>query len=74
MSNLPPCFLVTSHDDHLRQYTVDFTNALRRNSVACELLDFGPDKRLTHAFSVFNPEFSESQEVFHQLARYLNSI
>ena len=74
VSNLPPCFLVTSHDDHLRQYTVDFTNALRRNSVACELLDFGPDKRLTHAFSVFSPEFSESQEVFHQLARYLNSI
>lgn len=74
LSNLPPCFLVTSYDDNLRQYTIDFYKALRQKGAICELLDFAPDKRLTHAFSVFNPEFSESQEVFHQLARYLSSI
>lgn len=68
--NLPPCFLITSHDDHLRQYTVDFAAALRRNGIECELMDFEPDKRLTHAFSVFEPNMKESREVLNRLANF----
>ena len=70
-SNLPPCFLVTSYDDNLRQYTIDFYKALRRNGTTCELLDFGTDKRLTHAFSVFNPTMDRSWEAIQAMSWFL---
>lgn len=69
-SSLPPCFLITSHNDNLRQYTIDFTEALKRNGTECELLDFPPDKRLTHAFSVFNPTMDESQKVIISMVHF----
>ena len=72
--NLPPCYLVTSHNDFLRKYTLDFAKTLRRHGIPYKLDDYPPDKRLTHAFSVFNPEFPESQEVIQHLAQYLKSI
>ena len=72
--NLPPCYLVTSHNDFLRKYTLDFAKALRRHGIPYKLDDYPPDKRLTHAFSVFNPEFPESQKVIQHLAQYLKSI
>ena len=68
--NLPPCFLITSHNDHLRQYTLDFAAALRRNGTKCELMDFGEDERLTHAFSVFDPDMKESREVLSNIANF----
>lgn len=72
-TNLPPCILVTSHADNLRQYTIDFYEALRRNSAICELLDFAPDKRLTHAFSVFYPALDESQEAINAIVQFFHS-
>lgn len=66
-SSLPPCLLVTSHNDNLRQYTLDFASALKRNGAKYELLDFPPDDRLVHAFSVFDPTLTESQKVIHSL-------
>ena len=69
-SNLPPCFLVTSHNDNLRQYTIDFTDALERNGIECELLDFPQNERLTHAFSVFNPTLDKSQEVIQSMVQF----
>lgn len=70
---LPPCILVTSHADNLRQYTIDFYEALRRNSAICELLDFAPDKRLTHAFSVFYPALDESQEAINAIVQFFHA-
>ena len=70
VKNLPPCFLITSHDDHLRQYTLDFAAALCREGTECELMDFGEDKRLPHAFSVFEPNMKESREVLNRLANF----
>lgn len=72
ISHLPPCFLVTSHNDKLHQYTIDFTNALKHNGAECELLDFPPNKRLTHAFSVFEPTMNESQEVINKMILFFN--
>lgn len=69
-SSLPPCLLVTSHNDNLHQYTIDFTDALRQNGTECELLDFPPDERLTHAFSVFNPTMDRSQEVIKSMVKF----
>ena len=72
--NLPPCYLVTSHNDFLHRYTLDFAKTLHRYGIPYKLDDYPPNKRLTHAFSVFNPEFPESQEVIQHLAQYLKSI
>lgn len=72
--NLPPCYLVTSHNDFLHRYTLDFSKTLHRYGIPYKLDDYPPNKRLAHAFSVFNPEFPESQEVIQHLAQYLKSI
>lgn len=66
-SSLPPCLLVTSHNDNLRQYTLDYTAALKKHGAQCEFLDFPPDERLVHAFSVFDPTMYESRKVIQSL-------
>lgn len=71
-SHLPPCFLVTSQNDKLQQYTIDFANALKRNGAEYELLNFPTNKRLTHAFSVFEPTMDESQEVINKMTLFFN--
>lgn len=73
-SNLPPCFLITSHNDNLRHYTLDFTDALKQNGTECELLNFPPDKRLTHAFCVFKSTMDESQKVIQVLIEFFSEI
>ena len=60
---LLPCILVTSHNDSLRNYTLQFEKALTKYQVPHTLLDFPAKKELTHAFSVFEPFLPESLEV-----------
>lgn len=69
--NLPPCFLITSKEDHLRNYTLQFYRALRKNGIVCQLEDYPGDKRLGHAFSAMRPEFEESREANKNMAEYL---
>ena len=69
--HLPPCFLITSHNDHLRQYTLDFAAALRQSGTKCKLLNFESDKRLTHAFSVFDPQMDKSQDAIRAMCDFL---
>lgn len=67
---LPPCFLVTSKNDNLRHYTLNFEKALRRNKKQHKLLDFGKAPELTHAFSVFEPELKESKETIKKMSEF----
>ena len=39
-------------------------------SSECELMDFEEDERLTHAFSVFDPDMKESREVLSSIANF----
>lgn len=41
---LLPCYLVTSHKDHLRNYTLQFEKALSHYHMPHKLHDFPPDK------------------------------
>ena len=70
IQNLPPCYLITSHDDMLQRYTLDFANALRKNNAPYSLINYPKDKRLTHAFSVFHPELDVSQEAIDGMTDY----
>lgn len=67
---LPPCFLVTSQNDNLKKYTLDFEKALTRRNVPHEYFCFPKDKRLTHAFSVFRPDYEESMDTITAMHNY----
>lgn len=71
---LAPAWLVTSHDDYLRSYTIHFEKALERAGKEHELVDFPKNKKLTHAFSVFEPFLPESSAVIDMLVKYLRQF
>ena len=70
--SLPPCMLITSKADHLRNYTYDLAAAIRHNRAPCILRDYGRDPNLYHAFSVFDPELPESWKVIEDIASFFN--
>lgn len=74
IKSLPPCYLVTSHADHLRNYTLLFEKAFARYNAPHVLQDFPPDKKLTHAFSVFEPDLKESDAVLQEMDNFFQSI
>lgn len=67
---LPPCYLVTSKEDMLEHYTLQFARVLKENGMRFQLKDFRKDKKLTHAFSVFDPYLKESRETMNQMVRF----
>ncbi len=67
---LPPCFLVTSQKDYLKHYTLRFEKALSRYHVPHRLLRYPRNPKLTHAFSVFEPELPESTEAIHAMHEF----
>ncbi len=67
---LPPCLLITSKADNLRRYTTDLARTLRRNRSPFILRDYGKSPELKHAFSVFDPEIPESQQVIEEIASF----
>lgn len=67
---LPPCMLITSKHDNLRNYTYDLAASIRHNRAPCILRDYGRDPNLTHAFSVFDPELPESWKVIEDIASF----
>lgn len=71
---LVPAWLVTSHNDHLRNYTIRFEKALTAAKKEHEIVDFPKNKKLTHAFSVFEPFLPESHAVIDMLTEYLRKF
>lgn len=71
---LAPAWLVTSHNDHLRNYTIRFEKALTVAKKEHEIVDFPKNKKLTHAFSVFEPFLPESHAVIDMLTEYLRKF
>lgn len=71
VKNLPPCFLITAGGDHLRHYTLQFYEALKKRGAVCQLEDDPKDKQLEHAFSAIYPELPKSREANRKMAEYL---
>ena len=74
VNSLAPAWLVTSHNDFLRKYTLDFEKALSDAGVEHELVEFPKDKKLTHAFSVFEPFLPESEKTIDMMVKYLRKF
>lgn len=70
VTSLPPSLLITSENDNLQSYTLDFHQALNKYQIAHKLINFPKDARLTHAFSVFYPELKESKEVVGDIVHF----
>ncbi|MDO5402036.1 MAG: alpha/beta hydrolase [Eubacteriales bacterium] len=71
---LPPCYLVTSHNDMLKQYTLDFEKALTRHNIRHILTNYPSNKKLTHAFSVFEPFWQLSINEINIMLDFLNQF
>ena len=71
VTSLPPSFLVTGNNDHLKHYTLNFEKALTKHGMEHELLFFEQDnKELAHAFCVFKPYIEESQELVEKMLNF----
>jgi hypothetical protein len=70
VTSLPPSLLITSDNDNLQSYTLNFEKALRRHQMPHKLINYPKDPRLTHAFSAFYPDLPESREVIHHLIHF----
>lgn len=69
---LPPCFLITSRNDNLKHYTLNFEKALSKHNMPHELLYYEEkNEKLTHAFCVFEPYMEESGDAITKLVNYL---
>lgn len=70
--SLPPCFLVTSEEDMLKEYTMEFNAALehyhRKHQMHCWTK--GTGKILMHVFSVSYPEWEESRQTQDEMLEY----
>lgn len=73
VTSLPPCYLVTSRYDNLRKYTLDFVEALGRYGIVYELSEYMKGRHLTHAFSVFRPDFKESEDTLSDMHAFFES-
>lgn len=74
VNSLAPAWLVTSHNDYLRKYTINFEKALAAAQKEHELVDYPKNKNLTHAFSVLEPFLDESSEVIDMMTEYLRKF
>ena len=74
VTSLPPCYLVTSADDMLQNYTLSFAKELARYHMTYKLMNYPKDKKKTHAFSVFEPDREDSicemENMLHFLQRF----
>ena len=68
---LPPCYLVTSYNDYLKHYTLDFKKALDSYNIPNKLDNYPKNPNLTHAFSVFEPFTKESTDTIKSMTDFL---
>ena len=54
-----------------QRYTLQFEKALARYQVPHDLLNFSKNPKLTHAFSVFEPELDESLQTMKSMIDFL---
>lgn len=69
---LPPCYLMTSHNDNLQHYTLKFAKALGRYNMPYRLVSYPENERMKHAFVVFDPFWDKSLEAIEDMLEFLN--
>lgn len=69
----PPCFLVTSSEDFIRDDTLKLKRRFDEFNIMCELMDWErrESKRLEHVFPVTYPKYPESQKTIEAMIEFL---
>lgn len=73
ITNLPPCFLVTSQHDYLQHYTLQYYQALKSHHIPSQLINYPKNDQLVHAFVALNPEYKESQEAIDKMIQFFKN-
>ena len=68
--HIPPCYLITSKEDMLERYTLDFAGELGNKGVEHFLRHMSSDKKLIHAFPVIRPDYPESERVIDEIVTW----
>lgn len=71
VTSLPPCYLITSCNDNLQHYTLNFEKALTKYHMPHELMNYPKNERMTHAFSVFEPFWDKSMDAVTSMLQFL---
>ena len=68
----PPCFLVTSSEDFIREDTLKLKRRFDEFKIKCELMDWekGESKTLEHVFSATFPKYPESQIIIDTMCGF----
>lgn len=70
--SLPPCFLLTSKNDFLCNYSIQFAAALKKNGIKHRLLCVSAEKELPHAFATLMPETFEGEQANMDMTLFFN--
>lgn len=71
LKSLPSIYLMTSQNDHLKHYTLNFAKALDKEKNEYELVCYSKNKNRVHAFSALYPHLDESIEANKAIVNYL---
>jgi len=72
----PPCFLVTSSEDFIREDTLKLKRRFDEFSIKCALMDWekGESRKLEHVFPVTYPKYPESQKTIETMCDFFAEI
>ena len=72
----PPCFLVTSSEDFIRDDTLKLKRHFDEFNIKCELMDWekGKHAKLEHVFPVTYPKYPESQKTIEAMIEFLKQV
>ncbi len=70
--NVPPCFMVTSAEDFIRDMTIRFAGVLKEKDIPYTLVDYPKcaEQKLTHVFSVLEPATPMGQDCIGKMLAF----
>ena len=73
--NVPPCFMVTSAEDFIRDATIRFAAVLDSKNIPYTLVDYPkcPEQKLPHVFSVLNPTSIKGKDCIDKMVAFFKS-
>ena len=70
--NVPPCFMVTSEEDFIRDATLRFAKVLDGKEIPYTLIDYKkcPEQKLPHVFSVLQPTSVKGKDCIDKMIEF----
>lgn len=72
IGNLPPTLFVSSDYDFLKNDTVQYSEAFKKNNKLCKTIIYKNNKKLKHVFPLMQPNEKESNEVIEEIYKWFS--